>query len=253
MPLSPTGKGSPYNNVPVKIGGRALIVAFRPNVENARTYIPNPLELKEPPLGLAKCYHLIRSPVDEDLKGLNPEKTQYSEGAVALTVSYQGLPGQFNMFNWVDQEDALLRGREIYGVPKKLGKITLTTFQAHDPYGPGSVVTGMVSRHSDRIMTVSAKLTRQVDPKEVPRWGDFYHTRIIASPDPDFPDIKQLVRLNNTDVKVSDVWEGQGSVSFGDSQNEEVLGLQPEAIVGAWYFNLSWVLPTTAKVVHLYE
>ena len=112
MPMSPLGMMAAYNNVPVKIGGRALIVAFRPNVEIARRYIPNPLELKGA-LGLAKTYHLIRTPVDEDLKSLNPEKTQYSEGAVALVVTYQGHSGQYNIVNWVNQEDALLRGREV--------------------------------------------------------------------------------------------------------------------------------------------
>jgi acetoacetate decarboxylase len=251
MPLTPLGKAADYNNVPVKIGGRAMIVTFRPKEEEARKYIPNPLELREP-LGFAKVYHLVRQPVDEDLKFENPERTQYQEGAIGLAARYMGQNAQYNVVNWVDQEDALIRGREVYGVPKKLGKVTMTKFSPIDKIGPGTQIKGMVERHSDRIFTASMKVKRQIEPSQVPKWGDFYHLRVIPSPDPDIPDIKQIVKLLVQNVQVSDAWEGEGTLTLHDSPNEELLPLTPVEVLGAYYFNLSWTLPTHGKVVHSY-
>ena len=251
MPLTPLGKAADYNNVPVRIGGRAMMITFRPNAVEAAKYIPRPLELREP-LGFAKVYNLVRSPVDEDLKTLNPERTQYSEGAVGLAARFHGENAQYNVCNWVDQEDALIRGREVYGVPKKWGKITMTRFSPVDVVGAGTEVAGLVERHSNRIMTVKMKLEKRIDAKDVPKWGDFYHLRVIPSPDPAIPHIRQIVKLNVENVTVSDVWEGKGWVKFFDSQNEELLPLQPEEVLKGYYFNLSWTLPPWAKVVHSY-
>ncbi len=252
MPLTPLGKAADYNNVPVRIGGRAMIITFRPNEVEAAKYIPTPLELREP-LGFGKVYDLVRSPVDENLKATNPERTQYCEGAVGLAARFRGENAQYNVCNWVDQEDALIRGREVYGVPKKLGKITMTKFSPVDVVGPGTELIGIVERHSNRIMTAKMKLTRKIEPKEVPRWGDFYHLRMIPSPDPAIPHIRQIVKLNVENVIVSDAWEGSGSLEFFESQNEELMPLRPEATLGAYYFNLSWTLPPWAKVVHSYQ
>jgi acetoacetate decarboxylase len=251
MPLTPLGRAADYNNVPVKIGGRAMIVTFRPNQAEAAKYVPRPLELREP-LGFGKVYNLVRQPVDEDLKASNPERTQYSEGAVGLAAKFRGENAQYNVCNWVDQEDALIRGREVYGVPKKLGKITMTRFSPIDVVGPGTELIGLVERHSSRIMTAKMKIKKKIEPKDVPRWGDFYHLRVIPSPDPEIPHIRQIVKLNVENVTVSDAWEGDGSLQFFDADNEELMPLQPEAILGAYYFNLSWTLPPWAKVVHSY-
>jgi acetoacetate decarboxylase len=251
MPLSPTGKMSAYNNVPVKIGGRAMIITFRPNAKEARKYVPWPLEMDEP-LGILKVYSLVRSPVDEDLKSSNPERTQYNEVSLGLAANYQGQKAVYSAVLWVDQEDALIRGREVYGIPKKLGKVTMTKFLPHEKFGPGSEVSGLLERHSNRIVTAKTRIERQVEPKALPSWGNFYYLRYIASPDPTIPDIRQLTSLNVEDVKTSDVWEGEATLKFGDSPNEELLPLQPEEVLKGYYFNLSWKLPIHGKVVLSY-
>ncbi len=253
MPLTPMGKGSMYQSVPVNIGGRAMFITFRPDAEEAKKFLPPPLVLRDS-VGICKFYELVRSPsVEEDLTATNPERTQYSEGIVALATTFHGEPGQYNVVNWVTQEEALIRGREVYGMPKKLAKVTMSRFLPGQQVGQGTVIKSIVERHSCNVITASLKLERKIDPRELPSFGVFYLLRVIPSPDPSVPDIKQLLKLAVNSVQISDVWQGQASLEFHDSQNEEIEAVKPLEVTSGYYFSIRWILPTIAKIIQLYD
>ena len=81
----------------------------------------------------------------------------YYEAAVAVRARYRREDGWFRLIMPVDDDIALISGRESAAIPKKMAEsITLER--------NGSTVTGRVTRKGTEIITLQAELTRPGDP-----------------------------------------------------------------------------------------
>ena len=67
-----------------------------------------------------------------DLAFINPERSNYRECLVMLACSFNGKPGYFVPYIWVDNDFTLIRGF-IQGFPKKLGRIYVTRLHELNP------------------------------------------------------------------------------------------------------------------------
>jgi hypothetical protein len=79
--------------------------------------------------------------------------------------------------------------------------------------------------------------------ESLPFGADFTFVRHIPSPDPEWPDIKQLLWIHLEDFRMHACWRGKGFVKFHHPFSSGLDRLTPRRITGAWYGTFSWILP----------
>jgi acetoacetate decarboxylase len=137
-------------------GAEMLTVVFRTDPHVVERVLPRPLRPPPEPLGLA----FVASYPDTNF-GL-----AYREGAVCLDASYRGETGFYTLIMPVDDDAAMVEGRELLGYPKKLAdRITLERREAH--------ITGSVVRRGTEVIRIDGELgdARALGPTSVLRAG----------------------------------------------------------------------------------
>ena len=122
-----------------------LSTVFRTNPDVVQTILPKPLVPADEPLGWA---FVARYP--ETNFGLS-----YSEGALFVRAVFKGEPGWYPLAVPVDNDMAMVAGRETMGIPKKIAEtITLERTDNH--------VMGSVIRRGVEVLHLEAELNGPV-------------------------------------------------------------------------------------------
>lgn len=191
MPSYPRG---PYRFVSREF----FIVTFRTDPAALEALVPEPLTLPKDPL--AK-FEVIRMP---DSQGFG----SYTESGIVIPVEYQGKPGGFCAFMFLDDDPPIAAGREIWGFPKKYAHPSLSvvkeTLTGHLHYGDTMVATS----------TMAYKY-HPLDPAvvEASMSGDNYNLKIIPSVSGG-QDVVQLVRYRLQDLKVHWAYQSPAALEF---------------------------------------
>jgi len=244
MPLSPEGRAPLFEGPPKHFGGRIMSVVFRPQREALAALVPEPLELPKDPVCVVRINELLNDQGrGDDFVARYPEAAQYMEAVVAVPLVYKGIVGNYDPYLWVDNHACAAGGREIYGLPKKMGKIYLTKHFPKSPIGPGSLLTGTLETNSSRLISASVQLRRKADPSKMPRVECFYCLRLIPSPEKDGKPIYEILKFVLQNYTVHEIWAGDASLSFGASDFDELEVLEPKEIIGGFYSVVDWDLP----------
>lgn len=248
-PLSPSGNTS-YRMEAHHYSGRVIYILFKPEPGVLEQFVPAPLTLPEEPFAFLKLYELKRRKEGEPYA--DPAFSHYNEAVVSTVASLNGEPGHYNLFMWVSKDWATWKAREVLGFPKKTADIELTKHfheETLDP--PVNRLDAVVSRYGNRIIEVSAELTRTADASELPRFRYFYGRRILPSPEPEGKVIDQIIKISVENGKTGNILGGTGTVRFRDCHDEQLEIFQPKEILGAYYMPIQWVLPAyPGKIVH---
>jgi len=113
----------------------------------------------------------------------------YHEVVVVTACSFEGAPGLYCPFIYVDTDDAMCAGREIWGFPKKLAEITLSV--------SGETVRGELSRRGEALAVVEGATPEALDPAAAAALGAlpiFNHKRIPGAAAKE-PDVDALTRV----------------------------------------------------------
>jgi len=128
------------------LGAEMLTALFRTDPTVIEAVLPRPLSPPDEPLGLA---FVARYP-DTNFG------VSYSEGALFVRAVYKGEPGWYCLAMPVDNDMAMVGGREHFGYPKKLAEeITLERADSR--------VVGRVVRRGVEVLHIESELT---DPLE---------------------------------------------------------------------------------------
>lgn len=165
----------------------------------------------------------------------------YHEVAIIQPVTHAGRAGVTVPYIWTSTDTAMLAGREIYGMPKLI-------CDDDSIRKSGNELTGYLRRNGTLMMELSMVIDGPAAPATLPFGPEFTFVRHLPSPDPDWPDIKQLLWISLTDFKVHACWGGRGHVQMHHPLASGLPALKPGAVTGAWYGEFSWVLPW-AKVL----
>src|ERR1700688_4097314 len=92
-----------------------FVITYRTDPEALAAVVPEPLEVSEP---LVK-YEFIRMP---DSTGFG----DYTESGQVIPVTYQGKAGGYTHAMYLNDEEPIAGGRELWGFPKKLASPSLT-------------------------------------------------------------------------------------------------------------------------------
>lgn len=137
------------------VGAEMLTVRFRTDPDVVASVLPRPLTAPADPVGTA---FVARYP--ETSVGV-----QYSEGALFLDAMYRGERGSYCLAMPVDDDTAMIAGREKFGYPKKLAdRITLERSGDH--------IVGSVIRKEVEILRIEGDLTRASEPMGSTRWRE---------------------------------------------------------------------------------
>jgi len=117
-----------------------VFAAWLTRPEVVRALLPPPLEPLEIPLAWSMLANFRET-------NFSPA---YQEAGLSLGAQHRGARGTYCLSMPVNDGQVLVAGREIYGMPKKLGQVV---FQAN-----GNRVKGWCERHSHRILQVKLDL-----------------------------------------------------------------------------------------------
>ncbi len=244
MPLSPQGKAPLFDKPPKHFGGKIFSVVFRPDRQALADLVPDPLQLPDDPVCIVRINELLNDQGHgDDYVNRHPEASQYNEAVVAMPLVYKGVVGNYDPYIWVDNYACAAGGREIYGLPKKIGKIFLSRSFPRDPIRIGSHITGTLEANSSRLMTAHLDITRKASPSELPKVECFYCLRLIPSPEEGCPPQYEILRFKLQNYTVHEIWGGNATLDFGSSEFDELDILKPKEILGGFLSLVDWDLP----------
>jgi acetoacetate decarboxylase len=224
--LSPPYLRPPY---PVE-SAKLVIVRYRAEVENIARLIPRPLK----PIGDG----IITAFIGDIWQIAGPG--EYHEGGISVGVRYKGVTGSYMPFLLTSTDDALLVGREVFGMPKLLcdpGAVWID----------GNARRASLIRRGDEILGLGINLERRIDGKKVLPIHRLF-VKNIPSPDPKWPSLRQVVYQRLVDHKVKCAYSGRGWVRVGGNVAIDLSIAKPTSVSEAWYIEASWDVPP-AKVM----
>jgi len=256
LPLSPKGQTSIVDAPPWYYGGEVLCLTFKADERKVRALIPPPLEMGPNPGQGAVWFAewVSASEARRDLAFINPERSLYRECFVVVGCQYNGVPGSFVPYIWVDNDFTLARGF-IQGFPKKLGRIYITRLHELTPKiggrQVGAKVKGICDVNAQRIVEGSMTFTHPSQPSELPPLRFYLMRHFPSMEDPIRPSVHELTVATVSDVKIKDVWAGDSQIKFFECPFEEVADLGPIEAQGAFFFSMGLTI-TGGKVIHKY-
>lgn len=256
-PLSPEGRANLIEPLPHHISSEAIQVYFRTSDEVARRYLPEGVEPVDGGLGYAYVADMVKvSASDLEQPYANPERTQYGEGLVGFYGRYGNMEGRFSAYIWVTKDWSVVFG-QFMGWGKKIGRVSMTKVHPFNPgmgpIGPGTRLRGLVDRHGQRIVDVGIELTRREPDDAVPSFGNrAFLLRHIPSVGPEISSVTQLCSLQLKGVRTVDVWSGVPHLSFGASDNEELVEMGDVEPTAAFYFKRGWTTDAIVEILRSY-
>ncbi len=205
---------------------RQVLVQFEADPTQVARLIPPPFEVPERPFACAFV---------GDMRQV-PGPGRYHEGALLLGVKFGDRTSTYAPFLWTSSDEALLVGRELYGMAKMLCEPEVLVED-------GNEIVGTIRRRTGPLLRVAFTYGRRGNPVDLPTTPNRLCLRTIPSPDPRVPGLRQVVFTTLERYALHEIWEGRGHVEFFGSAHADLHRLVPRRIVNAWYLESSWTLP----------
>ena len=149
---------------PAFLQGRFLTVTYLTRPEIVKQVLPPPLEPTAEPL-VSVGVATFRS---SNCVGA------FAGGALCVRARYKDLEGEYCLAMPMSTDVAIIFGRELFGEPKKQGKVRLER--------DGDVMRGQISRLGVDYITVEARLTEDL-PVSGPTYTDRFHFKFMHAAD----------------------------------------------------------------------
>jgi len=203
MEVSSTPVGAPLvPPLPIRLRQTEILtVLYRTDSDAADRLIPAPLELA----GDLCAVHVYRMH-DAEWFGV------YGESAVQIPVRHDAsdTTGAYSPLLVVEGDGPVAAGREIYGQPKKAGRITL---EAH-----GDLLVGTVTRNDITIVTATMPYKQVAGtPEDLEKHASFrtnINLKVIPDVDGSGGAVRELTARTLADVVVREVWRGHGTLEL---------------------------------------
>jgi acetoacetate decarboxylase len=219
----------PYNRPPYPVeDAKLVIVRFRADPAAVAKLVPQPLEAVGD--GIVTAFI-------GDIWQINGPG-EYHEGGISVGVRYKGVTGSYMPFLLTSTDDALLVGREVFGMPKLLcdpGRI----------WADGNARRANLVRRGDEIVNLAVNLESRVEDGEKLLPVHRFFVKLIASPDPEWPSLRQVVYQKLTDHRAKCAYAGRGWVRVSGNTAIDLTPIAPNGIVSAAYVEAAWDVPAS--------
>ena len=165
---------------------------------------------------------------------LDPARYQYREAFILIDAVWHETPVMFCPFIYVDNDAALARGWA-QGFPKRIGSVFQTRAfaapsAARGPVGRGSRFAGTLSAHGVRLAEARIKLEAlEPDVTKIfsrPTVNVRYFPRLAAGQH-DRPAVNELVMSITDNLRIAEMWTGEGEIRLPEVAGEEMHMLAP--------------------------
>ena len=266
VPFSPNGTAQIVGGLPWNFGVDLLAIQYRTDPKEIAKLLPEPLELSKEEPDVAYVWFGDWQGLwagNDNMLGVNPERTLYTECLIGVRCSYKGVEAQRVVYIWVDKDFSMQRGW-FMGFPKKIGTVHMGTTNRHlhalnpvmQPCGPGSRYAAICESHGERLVTGAIHVKKKITPDQLPKpFGtDLFHTVHFPSADVKShgkPLVHQLIQTVSSQLKFGEIWAGDGELSYNKSLFEEHTAIAPKEILGAYIIPVGFRIEGT-KLIHSY-
>jgi len=164
----------------------------------------------------------------------------YGESAVQIPVRHEGsgTTGAYSPLLVVEGDGPVAAGREIYGQPKKAGRITLEARE--------DLLVGTVSRNGIEIVTATMAYKQVAGTAEdLERHASFrtnVNLKVIPSVDGSGASVRELTARTLADVVIHEVWRGPGTLELRPNAQVPVHLLPVREVVEAFHWRIDFSL-----------
>jgi enduracididine biosynthesis enzyme MppR len=248
LPLSPTGQASMLTAPPWHFSGEVILVDYRADPRAARRFLPPQLSLGAEPGAAAAVFASWQWCSDTNAEVTDPALNQFNEFLILLACEFEGQPMARCPFAWVDQPIPLLRGW-VQGMPKQFGEVhqsrSGTLGRAAPRLAPGGRFAGSLSVRGRRVVEAGVTLASVADQPPALHTVPLVHSLTFPAWVGDSARKPDLVASEVTDVEFSQVWQGDGQLSFPattGSDLAEFASLAPVEVGDGYVFSYSETL-----------
>jgi acetoacetate decarboxylase len=164
----------------------------------------------------------------------------FEGGCVYLTCAHEGLEGEYNLFQYMDTDQATIFGRDVFGEPKKMAKATLRA--------RGGQMHGTIERHGVALVTLEGELTKDNGPFEATR--ESYN--IKSRPAADGRGLQEDAILTRAHYETEGrvYREGVGRIAFAGTVHDPLDEIPIREVLRATYFegDLSATVAVAARI-----
>lgn len=165
---------------------------------------------------------------------------RYGESAVHVPVRHgaSGIEGAYSPLLFVESDGAVAAGREIYGQPKKAGRIELGS--------EGDLLVGRLWRNGIDIATATMPYKqRAAEAADLERHGSFrtnLNLKVVPAADGSGAAVRELTSRSFEDVVVHEVWGGRGTVELRPNAQAPLHLLPVREVVEAFHWRCDFTL-----------
>ena len=150
----------------------------------------------------------------------------------------------YSIYLILDNDVAICGGREIWGFPKKLGRLNMSL--------KDDVASATVERGGIKLIDIAMRMSEFGTPEDVAGPAEWIAHKVIPSVTTGAPhEVDQLTSTTLTNVAIREVHKGRGSLQFGTSPSDPFHEIPINKILGGFYFRNDVTLPD-GKVAHNY-
>jgi len=261
-PFSPLGHASAVPAFPWKFAGDLLLVHFKADPKGLAGFLPEPLTPSDPAdEAFVWSPHLRCYPHELDPTTVNPARTHYNVAVVGIPCMLNGERTMYSAFQWCDR-DWLVILSWFLGSCSKQAHIeqsgTHPMLGAVDSTQTGDLGTALrrtVTRHGDRVVDIGFTPQKSLQITDL----DFYTRNLPLTCERHIPDVEypprgrplvhDLCQMVMEDASFGQPLSGPATLSFGESDNEELLSIQPTEVLGGYWLPMGFNL-MGVKVIH---
>jgi acetoacetate decarboxylase len=210
-----------------------LLVTFETDPAVLRSLVPQPLTPNADNL-------MFVSIADFMCSGFG----RYYEAHIFTHVLYKRRLANFSIYLILDNDVAICGGREIWGFPKKLGRLTMSL--------KDDVASGIVERGGMPVIDIAMRMSQFGTPAEMEGPAEWIARKVIPSVAQHAPhEVDQLTSTTLTDIAIREVHKGAGMLKFGPSPSDPFTQIPIKKILGGHYFRSDLTLGY-GEVLHNY-
>jgi acetoacetate decarboxylase len=169
----------------------------------------------------------------------------YNEMIIAGIASIKRRPVNYALYLVLDNDIAICGGREIWGFPKKYGRVELNE--------QDGVMTGTAERGGIRLVELTVSLAEFGAPEEITGGSYEYVCRkFMPSVSLDLPpEVDQLTSTTLTNTEVRNVHKGPATLRFGLSAADRMQDIPVRNVTGGYFYSTDFTLGD-GEVIHDY-
>ncbi len=161
----------------------------------------------------------------------------YREAVLCANAMLDGEPVNHTVYVILDNDIAVGGGREIWGFPKKVGRLAFSE-------NGGSVLNVGVERGGIEIITAAFEFGPAL-PLNALDSGSLAYTNLKLIPSVKKgapPEVQQLTKVTLTNLVMKRIYQGRATLKFNESPVDHLFKLPIREIVGAFYYEADFTL-----------